>query len=189
MQNNPNMVDSLFVPLRCIKHSTSVGNMVRENGKMFLHKGSYHKMKGYAYAQLHKMDNKKPQGKRLASVEKYGYDVKYAYHVVRLLDEAEQILEHHDLDLTRNREQLKAIRRGELTEADIRKHFESKEKQLEKLYVDSTLQHSPDVEAIKQLLLNCLEQHYGDLSSCVVNVDKSFAYLTQIKEIIDKSGV
>ena len=62
MDNNPNMVDSLFVPLRYIQHSTEIGNMVRENRKLFLHKGSYHKMKGYAYSQLHKMENKNPKG-------------------------------------------------------------------------------------------------------------------------------
>ena len=39
MENNPNMVDSLFVPQTCVIHITTVGNMVREQRNLFLHKG------------------------------------------------------------------------------------------------------------------------------------------------------
>jgi len=189
MDNNPNMIDSMFTPIRCILHSTEVGNMVRERRKIFLHKGSWHKFKGYAYSQLHKMSNKNPTGKRLALVEKYGYDVKFAYHVVRLINEVEQILVEGDLDLTLNREQLKSIRRGEWKEEDIRKWFEDKETGLEKVYTESKLQKKPDQQKIKTLLIECLEHHYGSLDKCVTIVDKSTAYLKQIKDIIDKSGI
>ena len=54
MENNPNMIDSLFVPAFAVLHCTAVGNMVRDNRKLFLHKGAWHKFKGYAYSQLHK---------------------------------------------------------------------------------------------------------------------------------------
>ena len=50
MENNPNMVDALFVPQRCILHSTSIAETLRENRGMFLHKGCFHKFKGYAYS-------------------------------------------------------------------------------------------------------------------------------------------
>jgi len=55
MENNPNMCDSLFVPQRCVLYASKVGQLVRDNRKLFLHKGSYHKFRGYAYAQLHKI--------------------------------------------------------------------------------------------------------------------------------------
>lgn len=58
MENNPNMIDSLFVPRRCILHSTAISEHVRENRKLFLHKGSWHKFKGYAYSQMHKIGRK-----------------------------------------------------------------------------------------------------------------------------------
>ncbi len=57
MDNNPNMIDSLFVPQNCILHITQVGNMVREQRHLFLHKGCWHKMKGYAYSQMNKAAN------------------------------------------------------------------------------------------------------------------------------------
>jgi len=61
MDNNPNMLDSLFTPQECVLHITQVGTMVRENRRIFLHKGCWHKFKGYAYSQLHKISNKNPR--------------------------------------------------------------------------------------------------------------------------------
>lgn len=55
MQNNPNIIDSLFVPDRFIMHSTQVGNLVRLNRKVFLSKRCYERYKGYAYSQLKKV--------------------------------------------------------------------------------------------------------------------------------------
>ncbi|BDI28025.1 hypothetical protein CCAX7_000760 [Capsulimonas corticalis] len=189
MENNPNMIDSLFTPRTCVLHSTEVGNMVRENRRLFLHKGAWHKFKGYAYSQVHKMNSKDaPVGKRQELVAQFGYDVKYAYHVIRLLDEVEQILTEGDIDLQRNREQLKSIRRGEWTQEDILKHFERKERDLETLYTNSKLPHAPDEAQIKQLLLNCLEHHYGNLSDCVVNVDAAADALRRIRAIVEQAG-
>lgn len=169
MSNNPNMIDSLFTPRRCIIHSTAVGEMVRENRKLFLHKGAWHKFKGYAYAQMSKIKNKTNSSnpKRAADVEEHGYDTKFAYHVVRLLAEVEQILVEHDLDLEKNREQLKSIRRGEWTLDRIENYFQQKEVELEKLYLSSTLPHSPDEGKIKKLLMECLEHHYGTIHDAI----------------------
>jgi predicted nucleotidyltransferase len=160
---NPNMIDSLFVPERCVLHMTPVGQRVREKRKLFLSKKAWHTFKGYAYAQLHKIKTKLSEGSRAELVKKYGYDVKFGYHVVRLLNEVEQILSEHDIDLERNREQLKAIRRGEWALAYLENWFAEKEKALEDVYLKSTLQHKPDETKIKDLLLECLEMHYGSL--------------------------
>lgn len=196
MQNNPNMIDSLFVPRRCILHSTAVGELVRENRKLFLHKGAWHKFKGYAYSQVHKMKIKNPEpgSTRYEMVQKYGYDLKFAYHVVRLLNEIEQILTEHDLDLERNREQLKAIRRGEWTQEQIIDYFETREKDLESLYTSSSLPHSPDEEKIKGLLLQCLEHHYGSLGDTIktdvtINsvLDEMQAYIDKIRKTINRT--
>lgn len=186
MENNPNMVDALFVPDNMIVHITHVGNMVRDARKMFLHKGCWHKFKGYAFQQLNKL-KRKPEGKRVELVEKFGFDVKFAYHIVRLLNEVEQILEEGDLDLIRSKEQLKSIRRGEWTEQQIRDHFESRVKTLEKLYADSKLPHGPDETEIKSLLIRCLKRHYGDLGpDAIVNPDAAVSDLRRIKAITDK---
>lgn len=246
MEGNPNMVDCLFVPRRCILHSTQIAELVRENRHKFLHKGAWPKFKGYAYGQMSKVKDKnvrlfveicqrnrlktvvdldtieseienrstsggtdafrhipdedlrelarllrvakQEQGwtKRIGSVEKYGFDVKFAYHVVRLMNEIEQILVDHDLDLEKNREQLKSIRKGEWTLEQLEQHFADKEKALEQVYLDSTLPARPDEEAIRQLLIDCLEIHYGSLSAVVPKSVTVDSLLSEMQGVLDK---
>ena len=188
MENNPNVIDAMFTPQRCVLHITRVGTMVRESRKQFLHKGSWHKFKGYAYSQLHKMSSKDRSGKRKETYDKFGFDCKFAYHVVRLLYEAEMILESGDIDLERHREHLKAIRRGEVTEEEIRQWASDKEKGLEKLYETSKLPYSPDEPKIKALLMACLEDHYGSLEKCVVEPDAAVRVLREVQEVLERNA-
>jgi predicted nucleotidyltransferase len=167
MDNNPNMIDSLFVPHDCVLHSTQVGQMVRDNRSLFLHKGAFHRFRGYAYSQLSRLKGKTKKSKRYEMVQEYGYDIKFAYHTVRLVLEAEQILAEKDIDLRQHSDMLKAIRRGEWTEQRVRDWFAQKESALEELYHTSDLRYEPDELALKDLLIDCLECHYGDLSSAV----------------------
>lgn len=191
MDNNPNMLDSLFTPQHCVLYSSPVWNMVRENRRLFLHKGCFHRLKGYSFAQLHKMSNKnKESEKRQESIDKYGYDVKFGYHVVRLILQCEQLLVEGDLDLMRNAELLKSIRRGEWTEERVRKFFEDKEKHLEDLYHSSTaLPYEPDERAIKRLLIQVLEHHYGSLKDAIVDQDADRDALMAIRKVLDGRGI
>jgi predicted nucleotidyltransferase len=188
MENNPNMLDTLFTPQRCVLFCSPVAQMVRDNRKLFLHKGSYHKFRGYAYSQLHKIGTKANSSnpKRQESIEKYGYDVKFAYHVVRLALEGEQILLEHDLDIQKNSEILKSIRRGEWSEQKLRDWFDQKENHLEELYVKSDLQTKPDEGKIKELLLNCLEHHYGSLDDAIKKEVPSEQLVAEIQAVLDK---
>ena len=188
MENNPNMVDSLFTPINCVLHCTKIAAHVRDNRKMFLHKGAWHKFKGYAYSQMHKMriKNPDPTSKRYASILEHGYDVKFAYHVVRLLDEVEQILQFGDIDLQRNNEQLKEIRRGGWDMTEIENYFYSKEKFLEELYATSSLPHKPDQAVIKKLLLECLEEYYGSLDGAIETQDHYKGILKTIQKLVEK---
>jgi predicted nucleotidyltransferase len=185
-QGNPNIIDALFVPQNCILTLTSVGSMIREGRKLFLSKACWKKFKGYAYGQVKHLDNKNPVGKRKLTVDKYGFDVKFSYHVVRLLNEIEQILITHDLDLQQNNEQLKAIRRGEWTEQQVRDYFARKESELETIYLQSTLREQADEAKLKQLLLDCLEAHYGNLSEAIVCPDESLVALRDINQVLER---
>lgn len=236
MENNPNMVDSLYTPERCIKHISKIGELVRSERKIFLHKGSFHKFRGYAHAQLHKAAeknynkiaeilnkhdiltpptyeelkseflygvpiddilelrklyesaSKNPSLKRLQSTMKYGWDVKFGYHVIRLSDEAEQILIHGSIDLERNKEMMKAVRAGEMSLEDVRRWFQEKEIQLEKLYHESTaVPYQPDVKKIKALLLNCIEEFYGSLK-ILQTEERAIQAIQDVKELLRSSG-
>jgi hypothetical protein len=119
----------------------------------------------------------------------YGYDTKFAYHLLRLLGEAEMILIENDLDLERNREQLKSIRRGEWTLEQVKEAFYSKEKQLEEAYVKCTLPNTRhDTEdVLKQLLIDCLEEYYGSLEECILVPNPEKLLLSQVYELLNKT--
>jgi predicted nucleotidyltransferase len=187
MDGNPNMVDSLFVPRHCVTFSTPLAEHVRENRRLFLSKRMWHRFKGYAYSQLNKMRNKENrQGKRVETIEQFGFDVKFAYHVVRLLYEIEMLMTEGDMDLQRHKEHLKSIRRGYVSEEEIRQWAQEKEKGLEKVYERCTLPHRPREAEIKQLLLECLEQHYGSLNDCVRTPDAAELALAEIQRIVER---
>ena len=184
MENNPNIIDSLYVPDSCVLYSTPIGDRLRENRKMFLHKGCWTTFKGYAYGQMHKIRSKKPEGKRKIIVDQFGYDVKFAYHVVRLLNEVEQLLVEETLDLTKNSEQLKSIRRGEWSLEKLEEYFQRKEADLESFYLKSKLPDLPQVDTIRNLLMECLEQQFGSLGNLVNQDGKAHVTLGKIQDIL-----
>jgi predicted nucleotidyltransferase len=185
MENNPNMVDALFVPENCVIHCTVIGDMLREKRRMFLHRGCWHKFKGYAHSQMKKMRTKTPEqgSKRYEDVQKHGYDSKFGYHIVRLLDEVEQILTLGDLNLQRAKEILKEIRRGEWTFEQIEQYFAERENSLQRAYEESSLPYGPREGEIKELLFQCLEHHYGNLDACIHIPGRAEAALQRIVEI------
>ena len=183
---NPNMIDSLFVPHKCVVYANTIGTMLRENRHLFLSKKCWHTFKGYAFSQMHKMKIKNPEGKRKELKEKYGYDTKFAYHLVRLLNEIEQILLEGDLDLERNREQLKAIRKGEWTQKQVEDYFHDKEKYLEEVNATSkTVPHKARYDEVRGLLYKCLGIWFAD-EDIVPEDNTANEFYKEIQEVIDK---
>jgi predicted nucleotidyltransferase len=187
--NNPNMLDTLFTREECVLHCTNVGRMVRDARKDFVSKRIWKKFRGYAFSQLSKMEDKNAEGARVEIIEKFGYDVKFAYNVVRLLDEAEQLLLTGDMDLQRAKEAMKSVRRGEWKPQDIRAFFMEKDKAMEALYVNSKMREVPDEAKLKILLKNCLEEHYGSLDKVLDIPNADRVYLQRIKDVIQEANV
>lgn len=192
MENNPNIIDTLYTPEECVLHSTTISDMVRDRRDLFLHKLSWSRYKGYAFQQLKKMQAKKPEpgSKRWKIREKFGFDLKFGYHIVRLLLEAEMIMNDHCIDIRRHKEHLKAIRRGDISEDEIIKWANDKKTHLERAFENSTLRAEPARDEIKQLLLDCLEHHYGSLQALQTVRDESNpdrAAMREIQTIIERT--
>lgn len=186
---NPNLIDSLFTREECVLHCTKAGHILRENRKMFLSKLCWNTYKQYAFSQLHKMESKKPVGKRKEQREKFGFDVKFGYNLVRILEECDQILSEGDIDLMRSRELLKTIRRGDWTQEQVIDFCHRKEKVLEEIYSKSALPAKPDAKQVRQLLVNILEHHYGSLEKYLPKApDAAETLLKEIKTMIQKQG-
>jgi uncharacterized protein len=90
------------------------------------------------------------------------------------------------VELQRNNEQLKAIRRGDWTVDYLREWFSRKQTELERVYSESKLRQTPDLERIRSLLLSCLEDHYGSLESCVVDPNRAVAALKNVQAELEK---
>jgi predicted nucleotidyltransferase len=161
MDCNPNMIDSLFVPDDCITYMSDIGEKIRDNRHLFLSKKCYHTFKGYAKKQLHMIRTKQPVGKRLNTIKEYGFDVKFAYHIVRLLLQAEEILSEGNLTLNRNKEVLSNVRDGKWPIQEIEEYFMKKLEDIENLYIKSTLPDYPREREIESLLISCLEDTFG----------------------------
>ena len=188
MDNNPNMVDVLFSPRRCITHSTEMSEHVRDHRRLFLHKGSYARFRGYAYSQLTKIKKgtSRENPRRQETIRKYGFDTKFAYHVIRLTLECEQILESGDLVLDRDREVYKSVRRGEWTIERIQEWFDQKEKHLEDLHSRSALPYKADADKLRRLLYECLEMHYGSLAQAVQERQGDDPLIDDLAQVLNK---
>jgi hypothetical protein len=97
--------------------------------------------------------------------------------------EIEQILSEGDLDLERNSKFLIGIREGMLSLDELNKWFEEKNRSLETIFANSKLREAPD-PAIKNLLLDCMEAWWGDLSLVVASEDKYVRMVQQIRKIV-----
>lgn len=189
MENNPNMVEILFLPPRCLLSTSQIYDRMRQSRKAFLHKGAYHKFLGYAHSQLKKLDaESRTNPRRQSDIERFGYDTKFGYHLVRLSYECEMIMREGDIVLDRYKEIYKSIRRGEWTKEQLREFFDRKKAELDKLYDDkeSPIPHKPDEDKIKALLLECLEIHYGSLNTTISKDVSVEALLDEIDLVTSK---
>lgn len=189
MENNPNILDIIAVPANCIKHITPVGQLVRDNRRMFYHAGCFQKFRGYASAQMAKLDGRanRSNPKRAETIEKFGLDTKFLMHVIRLALECEQILLTGDLDLKRDSQFLLSVRRGEMSLEDGKKWWASKERDLETAYSNcKAVPMVPDEQRIKELLMSVLEQHYGSLAAAVVRVPQMDAMINDLEALVAK---
>ena len=204
MECNPNIIESMFTTYDCVRKATQgIGVIMRDNRNLFLSKLAYSKFRGFALSQLGKVrttkgdkvsllsyyrnaDKSKLTTKRKELAE-FGVDWKFMYHACRMLLELEDILETGTMNLRKHSEYLKLIRRGTYTLEYILEWFADKEVYLEKLYNESKLQKTPDNVKIRELLINCLESHYGDLGNVVYKTSNSLENFTvELKELMEK---
>lgn len=158
---NPNIIELLFVAPQHILHKTPVMDLILENRHLFLSQKLYHTFRGYSIAQKRKIIDKNPTGKRKDLIDKYGYDVKYGLHLIRLMTEAVELLKSGQLTLPLyNNKELLDIRLGKVPYDELLGKFEQLEKLVDLVYATTTLPHHPDQKKISDLLIKCIEKHW-----------------------------
>lgn len=96
---------------------------------------------------------------RFTLEEKYGYDTKHASHTIRLIDQAEDVLVHQKLRLTRpDRVQLwKDIRNGKLSFDEFIALYEEGIENMETWTEKSTLPAKPNMNKIEKVLIDIVK--------------------------------
>ena len=97
--------------------------------------------------------------KRAAMEEKYGYDLKHATQLVRLLRLGKEILETGKVQVYRidDREELLAIKNGAWSYAKLTDYADKIEEELKETYKNSKLPNQPNVKLLDNLCIEIIE--------------------------------
>jgi hypothetical protein len=112
-------------------------------------KRMYNSFSGYAYSQLHRMEHHAPTGrmgeKRKKLVEQFGYDVKNASQLIRLLKQGIEALSTGEIIVERpDAQMLLEIKRGEWSKERVIEYANSLFPQLVDALNNSKLPNRPD---------------------------------------------
>jgi len=205
LKASPNVLEILFVRRPLVTHGSNVAWILRDNRRLFLSMKCFDSLKNYAHAQLMRIkrgvarwgkEHTCENSKRKEYFENFGYDVKQAYHPLRLLDNLHQILTTDDIDLMKNNKECQRMRKGELyTFTEFEQYVNEKINSLEKIAdMNNSLSIKPQRQALQQLLIDCIEEHYGseenfqDNQTEYVSVKELKEHLDRIETKIDKLG-
>lgn len=152
-ENNPNILESIFTEQgdKIYVHESFSKTLVWN--KSFLSKLLIPKFWGYCQSQILKSQKNESPGR----------DLKYYYHLIRLVNELEYILTHQDLKLQTNCSILRDIRQGLLSPQEIFNYFENKKIIIEELIEKTSLNKSPDNIQIKFLLNNAIKNYFENI--------------------------
>jgi hypothetical protein len=189
IKGSPPLVETLFARRNLVSVGTDIGFSLRDNRKLFLSARTFHAFKGYSFGQLSRIkkgyDSKESDNStRQEYIDKFGYDVKMSYHLLRLLDEIEQILTVGDIDLMRNKDECIAMRKGEWGDFNrLESYFGTRITVLEELLLKGVVPMIPRIGELHSLLNNCIEQYYGSMDKL-----KNTEYISvrDIKEQLDR---
>jgi predicted nucleotidyltransferase len=158
---NPNIVEMLFVRENHVLFCNKWGKELLDIREEFLSKQARHSFGGYAHAQLQQMEKRKyPNSKRRAEVGKYGYSLKNAYHLIRLLKMGIEIMTEGTLHVFRSdKKYLMEIRNGKYSLEEIKTESKRLFDLFEIAYVKSDLRIIADFNKINDWLVDIQERY------------------------------
>lgn len=161
LKSNPNVLSMLFLDDTDYIVMTDWGREIIQQRQIFLSKQAYQSFMGYALGQLKRMTAFRTEGymgaKRKALVEKFGYDVKNAGHLVRLLRMGIELLKTGNLQVKRpDAEELKEIKTGAWSLEKVKEEHAKLYVKMTDIYEYSPLPDRPDIEAANRLCMRIL---------------------------------
>jgi len=166
LKSNPNVMSLLWLKDIHYLKKTFCGQRLIDERDIFSSKLAYKSFSGYAWGQLHRMTHGATQGymgeRRKEIVKKYGYDIKNASHLIRLLKTGIEFLVTGELQVERPEAQmLIEIKRGLWTLDQIKKMADSLFQSMESAFISSKLKNKPDYQRANELLIDITEDFLG----------------------------
>lgn len=166
MQGNPSVLIPLFAPEDALIVTTELGFTLRDLAPAIISKQAGYRFLGYMQAQKARMLGEGRQSrmpKRPELVEKYGFDTKYAGHVIRLGYQGVELLSTGKLTLPmieQYQEIILNIRQGKYNQETVLKQAEYLEHRLEGAIDGTHLPDRPDYDKINRELLYMHQEHW-----------------------------
>lgn len=122
LDGNPTILLLLFTPETQLTIHTDVGRELRANSDWFIGDAIYERYIGYMSQQRNRLTNRVKMPNRPELVERFGFDTKYAGHVLRLGYQGIELAETGRLTLPMRepaRSRIIDVRTGKVSEADV----------------------------------------------------------------------
>ncbi|WP_304455273.1 DNA polymerase beta superfamily protein [Nocardiopsis sp. YSL2] len=167
LEGNPTVLLPLFVPDHEVVTVTAIGHDLRARRARLLSRRTGHRFLGYLRAQRERMEGVRGgrHTNRPELVERYGFDTKYAYHMVRLGLQGVELLETGAITLPvpdPDRSWLLALRRGEHTREEALERARALEERLIRLCRTSGLPEEPDAAWADRFLVDAYRRAWAE---------------------------
>lgn len=160
LNSNPTMLELLFVPHENVLHFRPEWYRLMSWREKFLSKKVKHTFLGYAHSQFQRMvgTGKGKNVTRQALMDEFGYDTKFAMHIIRLLKEGEELLTTGYLTFPRPEVNLlRDVREGKYTLDEVKEMVRDMESKFDDFEKMSLLPHSPDKVFVDELCVELAE--------------------------------
>ena len=160
--NNPNIMELFFAPKNCIIYKHPIMDELLSNYHLFVSKKSFHTFTGYAYSQRKKLEIKKANMTgRTELIEKYGYDTKFASHLIRLLYEGWELLIEGKITMPLLHNNLITdIKNGKYDLEWVLNKADKIKEQINIAYSSSNIQKCADINKINELQKYLLKKYW-----------------------------
>lgn len=165
LKGNPSVLLSLFAPTEYMRTITPEGESLRAMVPHIVSQRCYPRFRGYMRQQHERLLGLRGQrnGTRPELVDAYGYDTKYAAHIVRLGLQGAELLRsgHISLPMPEDaRELCIKVRTGGFSLAEVSMHIIDAERRLDDAFVASPLAESPDVAQVEAWMIDTYLAHW-----------------------------
>ncbi len=162
-KGNPAILHYLFAA-NILSSSDTWERFIGSHRERMISKRAAMQYLGFAASQRMRLTGERGMGRhgqRPDLIERYGFDVKFAMHYVRLLGECRELLREHKVTLPRpEKELLIDIRTGKYTQDQVFKLGDELAHECEQLLENSDLPESVDVHFLSQQIAHAYQFHW-----------------------------